>query len=352
MLKILLATLGFTMAAATLIPYISLPYWWIRAFDFPRSQFAALSAATLGLYPLVFSGSHFDYLLIATVSTALLVQAFFILPFYGLYPAEVKQTQPSSHRATVSLITANVLMPNRRAQDLLEIIHQHTPDIVLTLETNNWWETALKPLEAHYPYTVKCPLDNLYGMHLYSKLPLHSTALRYIIEEDIPSIHTQVSLPSGDNIALHFLNPAPPSPSENSESTERDAELLIVGKEIAKAASPQASIVAGDLNDVAWSHTTRLFRRVSGLLDPRIGRGLLNTFHAKYWFIRWPLDHIFHSQEFTLVDMKRLPYFGSDHFPIYMKLHYSPQHRQKHEAPTPATGDHEEANEKIQRAEN
>ena len=76
----------------------------------------------------------------------------------------------------------------------------------------------------------------------------------------------------------------------------------------------------GDLNDVAWSRTTRLFQRISGLLDPRVGRHYINTFHADYPLLRWSLDHVFHSTDFALVDMQRLAHIGSDHFPVYVVL--------------------------------
>jgi endonuclease/exonuclease/phosphatase (EEP) superfamily protein YafD len=125
---------------------------------------------------------------------------------------------------------------------------------------------------------------------------------------------------AGDNVPvrLHVVHPAPPAPGENDESTERDVELLLLARSL--AGSEERIIVAGDLNDVAWSATTRLFRQISGLLDLRIGRGLYNTFSADHWYARWPLDHFFVSSHFKAIDIQRLAHIGSDHFPLLVEL--------------------------------
>jgi endonuclease/exonuclease/phosphatase (EEP) superfamily protein YafD len=123
---------------------------------------------------------------------------------------------------------------------------------------------------------------------------------------------------------------------------------VAVAKSIAEAEQGQPVIVAGDLNDVAWSPTTRLFRKISGMLDPRVGRGMFNTFHAKYPFMRWPLDHLFHSDHFALVRMERLPTFGSDHFPILIELALVPGLEHHQEGLQADADDHREADEKTQ----
>lgn len=263
------------------------------------------------------------WILAAITLGVLSYQMRWIAPYTPLFPMEVASNKNVDSQRAIRVMTANVLTPNRNSEALLKLVRENDPDVLITLESDAWWQRHLDALTPIYPHAVKCPLDNLYGMHLYSKLPLIDPRIEYLVEDDKPSIHTLLRLRSGHEIRAHFLHPAPPSPTENSTSSERDAELLVIAKSIAKTNEP--TIVTGDLNDVAWSATTRLFRKISGLLDPRIGRGLFNTFHANYWFMRWPLDHIFHSHHFQLSNLRRLRGFGSDHFALFAELVFAPQ---------------------------
>ena len=121
----------------------------------------------------------------------------------------------------------------------------------------------------------------------------------------------------------------------NRDTLGRDAEILVAAKLAREERLPV--IVTGDLNDVAWSRTTRRFLRVSGLLDPRQGRGMFNSFDARYWFLRWPLDHIFHSQDFELVSIERQKFVGSDHFPMFYRLALTDEDR--NDRPADPSGD-------------
>ncbi len=303
----------------TLLPIWRFEAWWVRSLDFPRLQLFMVSLCLLLIEAVLLDLSHYTtWCLIITVLFCLAYHAWWIRPYTRVFPIEVKSAKSTDNQRMIRIMTANVLTPNRNAKALIELVRENVPDLIVTLESDLWWQVKLDTLESDYPYTIKCPLDNLYGMHVYSRLPLTESKVDYLVEPDIPSIHTLVTLPSGDKIRHHFLHPAPPSPTENDESSERDAELIIVAKSVAETDTPV--IVTGDLNDVAWSETTRLFRKISGLLDPRIGRGMFNTFHADYWFMRWPLDHLFHSHHFTLSKICRLAGFGSDHFVLFTEL--------------------------------
>lgn len=330
--------------------WLPLDNWWVRGVEFPRIQILVLGIiAWIGMLLFGAEWQLGQWLLFIALTATLGFQLRMVVPYTIIWKKEVEKARitATSSDDQLKIMVSNVLGPNNYTQKLVDLVNKEQPDILITLETDKKWQQALSVIEPDYPYTVKVPLDNLYGMHLYSKLELIDPEVKYLMIDDIPSIHTQLRLRNDSVIWLYCLHPMPPSPTEADKSTTRDAELLMVGRHIKE--HNQKAILAGDLNDVAWSKTTRRFQRISGLLDPRIGRHFINTFHVDYPFLRWALDHIFHSACFTLVDMKRLPSIGSDHFPVLTTLQYEPEKtsEQKQNAPTMEAGDIKETENKI-----
>ena len=342
-----------TVAAliATLLPLLRAEAWWIRVFDFPRLQIVGLALLTLaGGLVLEWHQlpGYWGIGLLLALLGSVVYQLVRIVPYTPLASKQVGDTTLPDEARHISLAVMNVLQFNKHGKEALAELERIDPDIIMAVETDKWWLEQLKPLEKTHPHTCHEPLDNTYGLLFFSRLPVRDCHIKYLLDDDVPSLHTYVQLPDGKTwVRLYGLHPKPPAPQESKTSTRRDAELLLVGREIEKNDEP--TIVFGDMNDVAWSHTSELFRRISGLMDPRVGRGLLPTFHADYSLLRWPLDHVFVSADFKVEDIQRLNYVGSDHFPIYIKLTYEPhdKHIQKQNAEEADEEDHEEAEEKI-----
>lgn len=328
-----LAALSRILAASTL-GLTLLPLWrtargWVRIWDFPRGQIAGLGVlAQAGM--LTWAHTRLgDRALTAVLGGTLLYQAAKILPYTPLYPPQVLPASDHRPERRIRLLMANVLQDNRRADLMLQAVRQAAADVVCLVETDDWWERAMRPLEREYAWTTKCPLNNAYGMILYSRLALTATATRFLVRPQVPSMRAVVRLRSGHEIVLYAVHPRPPLPQ--SPTYGRDAELVLVGREVARERKP--AVVIGDLNDVAWSYTTTLFQRVSHTVDPRVGRGMFNTFHASHPLLRYPLDHVFHTRDFTLVELRRLSHTGSDHFPILVELAYTPSRKDTVEQP-------------------
>lgn len=346
--EIIVTFLGFLILIPTLASLTKFDHWLIRGFDFPRIQISLLMLLVLIFAIIVYSFKEiWHFIVVGFVIAGFVYQAIKIFPYTIFSKKQVLTFKKKDSNGTISILISNVLKPNKNSNKLIELVNKKQPDILLTLETNKRWENELKVLEVEYPYTVKIPKDNFYGMHLYSKLKLEGIKVKYIIEVDIPSIHGYVRLENGKKIKIHCLHPKPPSPTENDTSTNRDAELLLVGKDVKK--DLESVLVFGDLNDVAWSRTTQLFQKLSGLMDPRIGRGFYNTFHTGYPLLRWPLDHVFHTNDFTVIELSRLTSIDSDHFPMFIKLNYEPRAEFFQDEPEDANVDEKEwADEKIE----
>lgn len=346
---LLLNIFAILLIIATALPFVRTGAWWARSFDFPRGQILFFGVLLLLLLLFFYdSGTQVNHVITTGLGISVLLQIYRIYPYLPIAPRQAKSSKFQRPDQSISMISSNVLQYNRDASGLLQQVKVCDPDCFLVVEADEWWEEQLRGLEDDYPYQVLHPLSNTYGMLLYSRFPLLNTEVKFLIDEGIPSIFATVTLPSGESVGLICLHPRPPRPDKMQDSTDRDAELLIAAKYIQH--NDQPFVVIGDFNDVAWSYTTRLFQRISGLLDPRRGRGFFNTFHAKYPLLRYPLDHVFHSAEFRVIKIKRLPYIGSDHFPIYAHLNYEPDISQNQSAPESDEEDEQEARSMIREA--
>lgn len=337
--------------SATLIPFIPSKQWYVRIFDYPRLQSFCIAVLALLWYAIFyFKRGRRSFIFVAMFVAVIIIQGYKAWPYTPLGKKQVLWTRGSTDDTThISLLICNVYQPNKKYAKVIEKVNQYNPDIFITTESDMIWQNALASLHEKYPYRVAIPQSNTYGMHLYSRLPLAETTVRYTVEKDLPSIRTKVMLSSGIQITLFIVHPRPPVPGEASDSKERDAELILTAREAKKETG--AVIVAGDFNDVAWSETTELFQEVSGFLDPRRGRGFYNTFHANIPVFRWPLDHIFHSNHFKLSKIERAGKVNSDHFPMFVELSYEPEQKSQQPEVKPEKDTEKDANKILRKGD-
>ncbi|TDN95320.1 endonuclease/exonuclease/phosphatase (EEP) superfamily protein YafD [Salegentibacter sp. 24] len=299
--------------------------WWVKILDFPRIQVLILSSMVLVLFFILKRGfgskdlNRGQWIFILGIITSIVIQVKYLYPYTNLGEKRLKSISlaEAPEGSTFDLLVANVYLHNKKVQELIDIIDDREPDIILLMETDQWWENALQSIDDKYSYGMEYPLNNTYGMILYSKFPLFNQQIKFLTYDNVPSFHTLIELPSGKIFKFHGVHPVPPYPGEPNTTNDKEVALVKIGKMVEKTDMP--GVVAGDFNDVAWTRED-LFKQDDLLEDVRIGRGIYNTYSAKSIFKRWPLDYVFTTEHFAVVDILRLRDIGSDHFPLYASL--------------------------------
>ena len=312
---------SLVILASLLSLFYDLPYWYSKLLDFPRLQYLVLAILCLILFlGLAKKWKWPSILLVSGLAAAIFIQSVRIFPYWFGEKAVPDAVENFAEDNAVSIMLSNVLIDNRESTKVLKAVRDFDPDIFLAMEVNQWWVDELETLKQDYPYSMEQPNDEAYGMALYSKFPLKEKQLKYLKHKNVPSFHMRVELKSGKDFMLHAVHPVAPMPSDKYPDNvgEAEVELIAVGDFVENENIP--AIVAGDFNDVSWSHTSRLFGNSGNLKNARIGRGLYNSFDANSMLMRWPLDHFFVTKEFQLAELKKLNKVGSDHFPMYAEF--------------------------------
>ncbi|WP_017931577.1 endonuclease/exonuclease/phosphatase family protein [Robiginitomaculum antarcticum] len=307
--------LAFAGLIAAFSAVLNTQIWWMRGWIYPRIQIAIFNAVMIVAIMIFGHVNAWTILLVLGLMGSIIYCLSSIYPFTPIAKIDSPTILPGKVDTELKILVGNVLMDNEQSEGLIASIRDKNPDLIFLVETDEKWKSYLTEIESDYPHTYLLPLNDYNGMLFYSKLPIKDVKERYLVQDHIPSLTMDLDL-DGKIIRFFGVHPRPPRPED--DTADMDQELQIIAREAYNYDGPV--IVTGDLNDVGWSRTTQNFLRVSKLLDPRRGRGLFNSYNAKHVFMRWPLDHIFHSDHFGLITMQRLPKYGSDHFPIFISL--------------------------------
>lgn len=346
---------GFCVVA-TALAFIRTDAWHVRVFDFPRVQILLLASSALallaaawlvapGLGVALLSG-RVDLTIRLGAAAAgigvILIQATYIIPYTTVQPAVV----PTSSSSNLSLLITNIDYRNSLKDDALQVLQEQGPDVLVLIEIDEAWAVALSPLRDKYPNRIESVLDHGLGIALWSKLPLQDSSIEHLVTEDRPSVFATILLPSDDRVRLACIHPTPPGLDKRSaggrhDSEKRDTELHRLAEQI-NSSQHGSWIVVGDFNDVAWSRTTRQFQQDTGLLDPRVGRGLFNTYHAEYALLRYPLDHVFVPAGTGVAELSRLRLPGSDHFAMSASMNIGADRSERNRSGSSGHGSRQE----------
>lgn len=312
-----LGVVAVALMVAILVPRIGGQLWWVQTLNFAQVQFAILLiVVAIAIVVFLDLKRRFTQFLVAALAACGAYQANFLLPYTPLAAKQLGSASSCAPDNRLRILTLNVLRGNDKSAPVLDLVRSIKPDLFLAQEADPAWKQALQPLKNEYPHVVDAARDGYWGMMLFSRLPLANPEVRYLVEDYVPSIRTGVRLPSGAVATFYGLHPKPPL--GNSIVAKGDAEILHAGREIRQRAAP--AVLAGDLNDVPWSHTLQRFQRESGMRDPRVGRGLYPTYKTNAPLMRWPIDHVFASHSFRILGYEKLADVGSDHFPVLATL--------------------------------
>lgn len=351
--------LTLLMAVASVLPMIPVGLWWIQLWEFPRLQ---LTWALLVPLLLLAVHAYWDRprkehaVWVAVILATGAWQLSHILPFTPLFSTEVPtaEVQPGRDRKALKLLTANVSYTNDRYAEFLALVQREDPDLLLLIEVDRAWAEGLRPLDQHYAYRVGEVRGEGLGIVLWSRFPLLEQEIKHLVSDRRPSIFVTLDVPDIGPVRYIGTHPVPPGlagqiarddeATDRRDSRVRDAELMLVASHV-KRDPDNRWIVTGDFNDVAWSDTTLLFADLGDLKDPRRGRRLLSSYPADRPLWQYPIDHLFVSDGFHLIELDRVRILGSDHFAVTATLAVA---RKDYKKPAASAEEKQKAGEMVE----
>ncbi len=222
---------------------------------------------------------------------------------------------PAANGMPLRVLCLNLLFDNVQVARALETVRQSAPDVVLCVEVTPAWLAGLQTGLTDFPHRCSRADPGCYGVALFSRLPLHDTAVIPLGCAWAPALRAVIETAAGP---VGLLGVHTPRPGNGARAADRDTALAAVANAIAPL--PPMRIVLGDFNATPWNAAFAAMLGQTGLVALSA-----SGFHATWpsvlpWPLRIPIDHVLASPGIGLATMAVGTSFGSDHLPLCADL--------------------------------
>lgn len=301
----LLVVVAALVALVSVLPLGARLSWPLELTAHFRVQYLVVTAVVLALTLL-----RRRWTAAALLVAAGAVSAAPVLPYLPLPPGSVAR---AAIAAPIKVLTVNVSFRQFSARRLLELVRQFDPDVVVVQELTPHAERELAALDELFAQNRRFPADGPYGIGLWSRFPLESSATFALGRR--PAIEARIAGPTGafTVIGVHLS-----APTTAARAAARNRELSALAAR--SAAHPEPLVVAGDFNTTPYSPYFTDWLAASGLTDSRRGRTMSISWPTTLPVIGIPIDHVAVNGGFTVLSHRRLPNFESDHYGVLVEL--------------------------------
>jgi endonuclease/exonuclease/phosphatase (EEP) superfamily protein YafD len=300
--KRVLAVIGVITIVAALLPFAARLAWVFDLFTHFRVQLVAVLVVLTAIFAV-----RRAYRWCAALVASAVLNVAPLVPYLPFTDEGVVATP------TLSLLAVNVRARNAEHAGLLESIAETHPDVVLVVEFTPRWGEHLASLTAKYPYQIRHPRSDNFGIALYSRHPLE-TAGELMLGSTV-AIDARIVAPRG-NVRVIGVHLRPPM--SRALARERNAQLAALAAHVAAIDEPL--VVLGDINTTPYSPYFARFLETSGLRDARSAFGLGFTWPTSFPLLGIPIDYCLVRNGLTVAQYARLSAFGSDHYPVLTRL--------------------------------
>ena len=226
------------------------------------------------------------------------------------------RTQPLARGSVLRVITANLYVGRADAETIVGLVRQFDADVLFVQELTEDAVTRLKQagLEDLLPHAQPELRGGSQGSGLYSRFPLGDGP-------EVPPVTSAqptalIELPSGEEVELVCVHPAPPALAQGDVTARWKAELAVL-----PAPGERPRVVAGDFNATLDHAPFRDLLRL-GYVDAarQTGNALTPTWGIPGKSPLFALDHVLVSSACAVLASSVHAVPDSDHRAVYAEI--------------------------------